>query len=88
MKELVLNKTSHVEIKSDSNKTLTHSFGGIRRGGRYEICVATNSPNAVPANITALAQPLPAPSQLKVYPEKNGSYVVFWKEITDFKEDK
>lgn len=83
VKELVLNRTSKVVIKSNDNKTLSHTFEGIPLGAKYEISVQTNTVNSVPANITVNALPLPAPAHLKIYPEKNGTFVVFWRELKE-----
>lgn len=88
MREIVLNKTSHVKIDTRSNATLVHTFSGIPRGAKYEINVATDAVGAVPANITASANPLPAPRLMSIYPEKNGSYVVVWKEVKDMANEK
>lgn len=78
-----MNRTSRVIIKSNDNKTLSHTFEGIPLGAKYEISVETNTANAVPANISVNAVPLPAPTQLKVYPEKNGTHIVFWKDVKE-----
>lgn len=75
-------------IKSQSNSSLIHTFHGIPRGAKYEISVATDARAAVPANITAAANPLPAPRLMSIYPEKNGSYVVMWKEVKDMTNEK
>lgn len=88
MREVVLNQTSHVKIESKGNSTLIHTFAGIPRGGRYDITVATDAKGAIPANITAAANPLPAPRLMSIYPEKNGSYVVVWKEVKDMTSEK
>lgn len=88
MRELVLNQTSHVKIDSKANSTLVHTFHGIPRGAKYEINVATDATGAVSANITAAANPLPAPRLMSIYPEKNGSYVVVWKEVKDMTSEK
>ena len=32
--------------------------------------------------------PLPAPRLMSIYPEKNGSYVVAWKEVKDMGNEK
>jgi hypothetical protein len=83
MREVVLNKSTHVKIDSKTNSTLIHTFSGIPRGAKYEISVSTDARGAVPANIVASASPLPAPRLMSIYPEKNGSYVVMWKEVKD-----
>lgn len=88
VREVVLNQTSHIKIDSRGNSTLVHTFSGIPRGAKYEITVATDARGAIPANITAEAEPLPAPRLMSIYPEKNGSYVVVWKEIKDMTNEK
>lgn len=84
----MLNQSSHITIYSKSNTSLIHTFTGIPRGGKYEISVAADTQGAVPANITAAANPLPAPRLMSIYPEKNGSYVVVWKEVKDMPNEK
>jgi hypothetical protein len=88
MREVVLNKTTHVKIDSKSNSTLIHTFSGIPRGAKYEISVSTDAKGAVPATYIASANPLPAPRLMSIYPEKNGSYVVVWKEVKDLSSEK
>jgi hypothetical protein len=88
MREVVLNQTTHVRVESKSNSSLVHTFRGIPRGAKYEITVATDAKGATPANITAAANPLPAPRLMSIYPEKNGSYVVVWKEVKDMTSEK
>lgn len=88
MREVVLNQTTHVKVNSAGNASLIHTFHGIPRGAKYEISVATDAKNAIPANITAAAAPLPAPRLMSIYPEKNGSYVVVWKEVKDMGNEK
>lgn len=88
MREVVLNVPSHVKVFSKSNSTLIHTFHGIPRGAKYEISVSTDVKGAETANITASSTPLPAPRLMSIYPEKNGSYVVFWKEVKDVESDR
>lgn len=88
IRELVLNQTSFVKIESNTNGTMKHIFHGIPRGAKYEITVSTDTKDAIPVNITAAAMPLPAPRLQSIYPEKNGSYVVEWREIKDLHDEK
>jgi sortilin-related receptor len=89
VRELTFNTTSSVHIRyTSSNRTMSHIFSGIPRGAQYFITIALDVPNAAKAEITASAEPLPAPTQVKVWPEKNGTYVVYWKEISDFTDVK
>lgn len=85
---MILNKTAHVKVESKSNATLRHTFHEIPRGAKYEISVATDVKDSIRANITATAMPLPAPLLMSIYPEKNGSYVVAWKEVKDMNNEK
>ena len=88
MREVVLNKLSHVRIQSKTNSTLIHTYTGIPRGAKYEISVSTDARGAIASYITAAANPLPAPRLMSIYPEKNGSYVVVWKEVKDLTNEK
>lgn len=83
MREVVLNRTTHVKVESKSNETLRHTFHEIPRGAKYEISVATDVKDSIKASIIAAAMPLPAPRLMSIYPEKNGSYVVAWREVKD-----
>lgn len=85
--ERTLNRTSVVERKASFNRTLSHIFTGIPDGASYDVKVSTSVPGAQPATQLVFAPPLPTPKQLKVFPEKNGSYVVIWKEHTEFKQE-
>lgn len=88
MREVVLNVPVSVKVDSKTNSSITHTFHNIPRGAKYEISVATDAKNAIPANITATASPLPAPRLMSIYPEKNGSYVVMWKEVKNLTSEK
>lgn len=76
-----------MERKASFNRTLSHVFTGIPDGAVYDLSVSTSVPGAEPAKQVVFAQPLPMPTQLKVFPEKNGSYVVIWKDNLDFKQE-
>ena len=88
MREVVRNETTHVKVSSSTNATLYHTFSEVPRGAKYEISVATDVRNSMASNITATAMPLPAPRLMSIYPEKNGSYVVAWKEVKDMGNEK
>lgn len=83
IREVSLDKTAHVKFSSNNKAKLVHTFKGVPRGAKYEISITTAAKGSIPANITASAHPLPAPKLMSVYPEKNGSYVVMWKEIRE-----
>lgn len=74
-------------VQPTPNRTLVHNFTGIPKGSHYTVTVAINTDKAQPAVAEVSADPLPAPTQLRVWPEKNGSYSVHWKEI-DFHDEK
>lgn len=86
IRELILNKTSRVVLKPSDNKTLSHIFTGIPQGAEYEVHVAVNSILAEPAILFVHARPLPSPRQLVVWPEKNGTHVVYWKTVDDVQD--
>jgi hypothetical protein len=87
MREVVLNRTTHVKVESKTNETLRHTFHEIPRGAKYEVSVATDVKDSIKATIIAPAQSLPAPRLMSIYPEKNGSYVVAWREVKDMQKD-
>ncbi|XP_055591990.1 sortilin-related receptor-like [Uranotaenia lowii] len=87
VRELTKNKTSLVNVKSSpNNKTMMHVFRSIPLGAAYEIGVSTNVQHAQVVTTVAYSAPLPAPSRLQVWPESNGTYVVYWKPVNDFKD--
>lgn len=81
--ELTTNETNTVELKRKGTKTVTHKFKNIPDGAVYNISISTNATNAEPVTIKIHAPSLPPVRQLKVYPEKNGTYVVYWHEVID-----
>lgn len=81
--ELTKNETSVVEVKRRSSNVLKHTFVDIPRGAVFNVTVASNKPGAKGQTVKVYAAPLPSVRQLKVYPEKNGTYVVYWHEIED-----
>uniref|UniRef100_A0AAG5DRM1 Sortilin-related receptor n=1 Tax=Anopheles atroparvus TaxID=41427 RepID=A0AAG5DRM1_ANOAO len=87
VRELMLNKTSIVTVQPSSNKTLTHVFRKIPKGAAYEVSVSTDLPNAQAVSMVVYSAPLPSPDQLQVWPEINGTHVVYWKAVSDFKDD-
>lgn len=83
LNELTKNQTTIVVVKRLGAKMLKHTFVKIPRGAVYNVSIATHSPNAEPATVKVNAPLLPAVRQLKVFPELNGTYVVFWHEVND-----
>lgn len=81
--ELTTKKNHTVELKRKGTKPLSHEFSDIPDGAVYNISISTNAKNAEPVTIKIHAPSLPPVRQLKVYPEKNGTYVVYWHEIND-----
>lgn len=79
--ELTLNKSTTIELKKMGTKFLSHSFEGIPKGAVYNISMSSRSKNAEASVLMIYAPPLPAPRQLKVFPEKNGTYVIYWHEV-------
>lgn len=85
LKELTTNDTKIVELNRNDSKVVTHQFKEIPDGAVYNISISTNAANAEPVTIKIHAPSLPPVRQLKVYPEKNGTFVVFWHAINDAK---
>lgn len=83
--ELTFNTTSTTAMKPTSSKNLTHSFEKIDDGAVFDVSIATDAKGAEWATRRVYAPPLSPPKQLKVWPEKNGTYVVYWKEEEDKK---
>lgn len=71
---------SSVTLKPSSDVELHHDFV-TQYGGHYKVCVSTVVQGALPGPCQEyLAMPLPTPHQLQILPEKNGSYILYWKE--------
>lgn len=83
--DLIKNTTSFAQFKRNGDK-LSHNFTKIPDGAIYAINISTSAKNAEQVTLKVLAPPLPAVRQLKVYPEKNGTYVVYWHEVHDVNE--
>lgn len=64
-----------------------HKFSGIPKGAHYTVTVAISADKAQASSVEVSAPSLPAPTQLRVWPEKNGSFSVDWKHI-DFHDEK
>lgn len=86
--EITFNTTSIVELKPSKSKTILHKFHKIEDGSVLDVSIATNAKGAEWATRRVYAPALPSPKQLKVWPEKNGTYVVYWKEEEDSKDKK
>ncbi|XP_053670657.1 sortilin-related receptor-like [Anopheles nili] len=87
VRELTLNKTSVVTVQPSTNRTMVHIFRKIPMGAAYEVFVSTDVPNAEMASTIVYSAPLPSPVQLQVWPERNGTHVVYWKPVNDFTND-
>lgn len=85
--ELTLNNTDTYELKHSGDKQMSHTFSNIHNGAIFNVSISTKSKNAQSVVQKVYAPALPAPRQLTVYPEKNGTYVVYWKEVTNLKEE-
>jgi len=75
-----------LELQPTKEKAVSHTFNNIPHGASYNITISTNTKNAELAYTEVKAPPLPIPQQLKVWPEKNGTFVVYWKEIEEMDE--
>lgn len=81
--ELTTNETNTVEIVRKGTKTVTHKFKDIPDGAVFNISISTNATNAEAVTLKIHAPSLPPVRQLKVYPEANGTFVVYWHEFND-----
>lgn len=81
--ELTTNKTQNAELKRRGTKFLSHTIQDVPDGAVYNVSISTNAKNAEKVTKTIRAPPLPHVQQLKVRPQDNGTYVVYWHEIGD-----
>lgn len=84
--ELTHNTTSTVVVKSPGTKVMEHQFTNIQPGAVFNVSVATKAPGAIPMAQKVFADELDAPRQLKVYPERNGTLVIYWRELNHIDE--
>ena len=79
--ETKLNHTSAITTLP-TNATYVEVQFKVHWGGHYNITVETDTEDAIVAGpISYDAPPIPPPHQLQVEPiEKNGSYILFWKD--------
>lgn len=79
--ETKLNHTS-VVTTLPTNATYMESHFKVHNGGHYNITVQTDTEDAIIAGpVSYDAPPLPAPHQFKVEPTKNGSYMLYWRDL-------
>lgn len=83
--ELTFNKTVRVQLQPSRNTSMSHVFKGIPLGARYNISISNDHPNAETVSLLSKSADIPTPTNLIVFPEKNGSYVVFWKPVFELK---
>ena len=75
-----LNLSTSVTLLPTSATEISHNFE-IHYGGHYKVTVQTNTEAAIPTKpVEYLAPQIEPPHQLQVLPERNGSYIVYWKE--------
>jgi hypothetical protein len=78
--EVNLNISTSVTLKPTNMTELSHWFV-VHYGGHYRVTVQTASDSAIPAKpVEYVAPSIQPPHQLHVLPERNGSYIVYWKE--------
>lgn len=75
------NRPQSATVVYRPDQPLQHTFAALHRGAVYNVSVTTKAADAQPVQLRVVGPELPAPRQLKVYPEKNGTYVVFWKSV-------
>lgn len=81
------NETINFELAAVSNRTLSHLMQPVLYGGNYRVTVKTSGDvttiNKLPSEAQILVQgpPLPVPHQLEMWRQRNGSFLVQWKDI-------
>lgn len=83
--DLSTNTSTSTQLKRKIGKILSHTIRDVPEGAVYNISLSTSAQNAEKATLTIRAPSLPPVRQLKVYLEKNGTYVVYWHEIEENK---
>ena len=68
-------------LSPSTNRTLSHYVNDIKYGSIFNVSVAASIMNSEPAKVVVSAPALQGPRQLKVWPERNGTFVVYWKEL-------
>jgi hypothetical protein len=70
----------HTWIVKKNSGNFSHEFN-ITYGAIYDVSVATDDPEAIyTSNQTVYGPPILPPYEVKVFLEKNGSYIVYWQE--------
>ncbi|CAG9765567.1 unnamed protein product [Ceutorhynchus assimilis] len=76
----ITEQTRHQTWHTSVNKKLTHTVD-VENGGVYTITVMTGVFNATPSEaVTYTAPPIYPPLEVRVLPENNGSFFVYWSE--------
>lgn len=82
MIELISNNVTKTKLINITESKVIHTFSNIPNGAIFNVSVLTaDSPTAEPISAIVYAPPLPAPHQLKVYLDTNGSYAIFWHPV-------
>uniref|UniRef100_A0A8D9B9P9 Sortilin-related receptor n=1 Tax=Cacopsylla melanoneura TaxID=428564 RepID=A0A8D9B9P9_9HEMI len=79
--ETTRGQEARIIIPPTNNTDLSHDIQ-VEYGGVYNISIAPDSTNGqMSEEYVFVAPPLPPPHQVIVLPEKNGSYIIYWKEV-------
>lgn len=80
IRETTLNLNMSYYVNETVDPELAQSYK-INLGGKYEVRVSTYNEDAIPTNPAVYyAPPILPPHQVKIVPENNGSFIVFWQE--------